>query len=70
MFTLSGIVGIGRILYAAYSISKGSIGLSQSQGARKQNITMTRTEKPVQFWFSVGLLLVLGALLAFNIVHF
>jgi hypothetical protein len=70
MFTLSNYVGLGLMLYAAYSIYKGSIGLSQSKGARKESITVTRKDKPVQFWISVGLLLVFGALLAFNIVSF
>jgi hypothetical protein len=61
------ILGVVLLLYAAYVIYRGRITVSDDY---KRSSWITRAEKPVQFWFSVFVILVLAVVLIFNVVHF
>lgn len=61
------IVGVILVLYAGYVIYRGRISTSDDYGHSEW---LNRAEKPVQFWFSVAVILVIAALLIFNVFHF
>ncbi len=63
----STIIGYVLVLYAVYVIYKGRVVTSDDYN---RSSWLNRSEKPVQFWFSVLLILVMAALLIFNVFHF
>jgi hypothetical protein len=64
----STIVGYVLVLYAVYVIYKGRVVTSDDYSKRSE--WLNRSEKPVQFWFAVLVILVMAALLIFNVFHF
>jgi hypothetical protein len=60
------IVGILLLLYAGYALYRGRVGAGEDDSAA----FIQRSERPVQFWFSVIFILVLAALLILNVFHF
>lgn len=67
MNTWTRIIGIVVALYAAYVIYRGRISLSDDYG---HTGWIERSEKPVRFWLSVAFMLVVAAILIFNVFHF
>ena len=63
----SSIIGVVLVLYAVFVMYKGRITVSDDFHSSSW---MTRSEKPVQFWFSVSLMLVIAVLLIFNVFHY
>ena len=62
----STIIGIVLLLYAAFVIYRGRITSSDDYG---HSSSISRSEKPVLFWFSVAVLLVFAVLMLFNVFH-
>ncbi|MBI3739545.1 MAG: hypothetical protein HY258_10910 [Chloroflexi bacterium] len=62
------IIGGVLVLYAAFVIYRGRISISDDYSRSSE--WLQRSEKPVQFWFAVGVILVIAALLIFNVFHF
>lgn len=64
----STIMGVILFLYAGYALYKGRIG---SGNDYDPTVTwITREKQPVQYWFSMALLLVMAVILLFNVFHF
>ena len=63
----SPIIGAVLVLYAVFVIYKGRITVSDDFNSSSR---LNRSEKPVQFWFSVFVLLVIAVLLIFNVFHY
>ncbi len=68
MNTWTRIIGGLVVLYAAYVIYRGQIRLTSDDTHTSRLVK--RSEKPVQFWLSVGLMLVVAVILIFNVFHF
>ena len=62
----SSILGLVLFLYAGFVIYRGRLTSGDDYG---HTFTITRAEKPVQFWLSVIVLLVLAVILLFNLFH-
>jgi len=61
------LIGVAILLYAVYVIYKGNIS-GMDDNMRSYNVR--RSEKPVQYWFYVLLMLALAVMLIFNVFHF
>ncbi len=60
----STIIGIVLLLYAGYVVYKGRVTTSDDYGHSEW---LNRSEKPVQFWFAVTVILVMAVLMLFNV---
>jgi hypothetical protein len=67
MFTWSTFLGAVLVLYAIYVIYRGRITVSDDYN---HSSWVSRAQKPFQFWLSVFVLLVIAAVLLFNIIRF
>ena len=61
------IFGFVLLLYAGYVIYRGRLTSGDDYG---RTWTVSREKNPLQFWFSVGLMLVLALAMIFNVFHF
>ena len=61
------ILGFVLLVYAAFVIYRGRIASGDDYG---RTSTWTREKNPFQFWLSVGLIVVAGLVLIFNVFHF
>jgi len=68
MDTWTRVVGVILVIYAAISIYRGRITISDSNDRTTNWIT--RAEKPFQFWLIMVVILALAAVLGFNIFNF
>ena len=60
-------IGVVLLAYAAFVIYRGRL---TSTDDYKRSSWITRSEQPLQFWFSVFVILVMAVLLLFNVFHF
>jgi hypothetical protein len=60
------VIGVIVALYAVYVIYRGQV----ASGDENSTTYIKRSEKPVQFWISVAFMLVVAALMIFNVFHF
>ncbi len=61
------IVGVVLLIYAGYVLYSGRLVSGDDYGHTSR---IERSKKPVQFWLSVGLMLVLAVVLIFNVFNF
>ncbi len=62
------IVGLILAIWAGISIYRGRITISNDND--RTSTWINRTEKPVQFWMVVVVVLALAVILGFNVFHF
>lgn len=68
MDTWTRIIGVVLALYAAFVIYRGQIRFTDDDTYTSR--VVKRSEKPVQFWLTVSLMLALAVILVFNVFHF
>lgn len=66
MDTWTRVIGVIVALYAGYVIYRGRVAV----GDETSTSYIERSEKPVQFWISVGFMLLVAAVLILNVFHF
>ncbi len=68
MDTWTRIAGLILAVYAAFCIYRGRISVSNEND--RTTTWITRSEKPLQFWLIMVVILALAAILGFNVFNF
>jgi succinate dehydrogenase/fumarate reductase cytochrome b subunit len=68
MFSIHGLAGAILLLYTLIVIFRGRVTVSDGN-ARRSTTWISRSEKPLQFWLFVLVMLALAAVLFFNVFN-